>query len=137
VPRRFTFGLTGLLLVLAGCGPDDGRLSVSGKITFQGEPLGHGAIEFLYTGDRRGAASGAMIKDGKYVVPKEHGLQPGVYRVVITSPPTSEVSKAAPGMGTPRTGPPPDRIPVSFNTESEVTIEVKPGQPNTFDFTIP
>jgi hypothetical protein len=137
VRRCLAFAPIGLLLALAGCAADDGRLSVSGEISLQGAPLSHGSIEFLYTGDRKGAAGGAMIKDGKYVVPKEHGLQPGVYRVVITSPPTSETSTEAPGMGKPRTGPPPDRIPAAFNTESEVTVEVKPGQPNVFDFKIP
>ena len=88
------FSLSATLLVavalLAGCGSKDkdpyGRRPLSGTITFQGELLESGVIDFLPTGDGHGAGARAMIQVGKYAVPREQGLLPGQYRVVIVSP---------------------------------------------------
>ena len=123
------------LVSLLGCearGPQ--RFPVSGRILFKNEPLEHGSIQFLTTSGPPGPASGAVIKDGRYTIPREQGLEPGVYRVVISS--TVEVKKLPPGW----TGSPPteERLPSAYSsaTKGTITIEVTPDGSHEFDFSI-
>jgi hypothetical protein len=124
-----------LLVVAAGCGKDSGgRRAVSGSVTFQGQPLDHGAIQFLTSGAVPSAASGAVIRDGRFRIPAEHGLEPGAYRVLITSPvPLSEVPEGS--MDTPLTH---ERIPPEYSSaeRGQATVEVKAQRNNTFEFNI-
>jgi hypothetical protein len=124
------------LALSTGCNSDDGRLEVSGKITFKSAPLDSGTIVFV-SADGRSQAS-AVITGGAYRIPKPQGLAAGTYKVSITSPdgktPDADPN-APPGPGGNFASK--DRIPKAFNTESKVEVEVKKGDPNVFDFTIP
>jgi len=80
-----------LSLLLFGCG-DDGlgkRYSVSGTVTYKGQPLEKGAISFYATGEgaeARGAAG--VITDGQYTLSTQSegdGAFPGDYLVVISA----------------------------------------------------
>lgn len=128
------------LTILGGCAEAEdpyGRLSLSGTITFQGEPLDAGVIDFLPTASDTTAGARAMIQDGSYTVPSSQGLMPGVYRVVITS---AEDNSTGPPVGPPGMEMPPlgvERIPAEFNTASEKTVEATKSGDNVFDFTIP
>ena len=124
----------------AGCAdPDDpyGRLALSGTITFEGQPLDEGLIDFLPAESGRGAGARAMIRDGRYTIPSHQGVTPGTYRVVITSaePIMSQPTDGTPAKALPLPGK--ERIPPEFNTESQHTIEATAGDENSFDFTIP
>jgi hypothetical protein len=127
--------MTALLLVLtAGCGKDEGRRSVSGSVTFQGQPLDRGAIQFLTTGATPSAVSGAVIQDGRFRVPAEHGLEPGTYRVLITSPvPLYEVPAGS--MLSPPTR---ERIPPQYSSAEKgwAVVEVPAEGPAAFEFNI-
>jgi hypothetical protein len=63
--------------VTFGCG--DGRAVVSGRITFNGEPVSRGAITLVPT-DGKGQTSGSPIEGGTYRIP---GVAPGEKAVQI------------------------------------------------------
>ena len=133
--------LAGLLAAfpsLSGCGNQSGpdRQPVSGSVTFEGGPLDQGTIQFTPTGTS-GIGSGAAISDGRYTIPQDKGLPPGQYRVMIFS---AKLDADASEMAV--VGPPgsaelmPERIPPEYNALSEITVEVRSGEDNQFDFTI-
>jgi hypothetical protein len=132
-------GLAVLLVVAAGCGgPKDphGRLPLSGTVTFQEQPLDAGTIEFLPLDPNNRFSARTMIAAGKFQVPREQGLPPGTYRVLITSPTQNE---SAEPVGPPGFKMPPlatERIPAQYNKDSKKTVEVKADVENSFDFDI-
>lgn len=136
-PFATLIGLLVMLPVLCGCGRSDGpvRYPVMGTITFRGEPLDQGTIQFTPTANR-GIGSGAIVSNGEYSLPREKGLPAGEYRVMIFSADL----EAAPIQ--PEDGPPgsaklmPERIPPEYNSQSKITREVEPGEENKFDFDI-
>ena len=135
--RFFTFTLTALGACLsAGCGKTDARCEASGAITFNGKPLDSGTIVFV-SSDGKSQAS-ALIAGGAYQIPKAQGVPPGKYRISISSP-DGKTPDADPNAlpGPSGNFASKDRIPKAFNSESKHEVEVKTGDPNRFDFTIP
>jgi hypothetical protein len=124
------------LLTAGGCGAEAGsRRAVSGTVTFNGAPLDRGTITFTATSDSGGERGGALIDNGKYELPAAHGLEPGTYRVEISSPEESTSSAEDYAAGNmPLTNP--DRIAAEFNTESSLTVEVTSSGPNEFNFAV-
>jgi hypothetical protein len=139
-PRRLLL-VVALLLVAGGCGDSaGGRQEISGTVTLRGQPLDEGVIEFHPLDDpspgQPVTKSGAMINDGKYLIPKAHGLVPGKYRVVISSG-----EKKGPRLGAGDPGPKSifskERIPPDYNLKTKQVVEVKRGGRNKFDYVIP
>jgi hypothetical protein len=67
------------MLLAGGCGdPTGGRQRISGPVTWKRMPLDEGVIEFHAQGDAAPGhvrtRSGALIKDGRYLIPKDKGL---------------------------------------------------------------
>ena len=121
--------LTLLIVNLPGCGEEsDGlpREAVSGTVTLDGQPLAEGSIQMLPVNAKDGQTGGAIIKNGKYSIPRSQGLVPGTYNVTIDMP---SLSGAAPDSGPP--GPmqaadlPKNLIPAEYNTRSALTAEAK------------
>src|SRR5438552_12289401 len=115
-------GIVLLMIVLPGtfgCGPaadPHGRLGLKGTVTFQGQPLDLGSIRFLPL-ENQELNAGALIRHGKYEVPREQGLLPGTYRVEISAP------EQGPPPGPPGADvvePARDRIPAEFNLDSRL-----------------
>jgi hypothetical protein len=135
-PLPFLAGALALLLC-AGCADGPKRSEVAGKVTFQGQPLDEGLIEF-HPLDGQGTKSGALVYKGEYKIPRSKGLSPGRYKVTIVggdgAPTTgnAEPSERRPGFVPGRT----ERIPPEYNTNSNVIREVKDSA-HTFDFNIP
>ena len=131
-----------LAVLLAGCGdPTGGRQAISGTITLKGKPLGEGVIEFFPQGDsvsQLATKSGALIKDGKYQIPKDKGLTPGRYKVVITAGDrnTPDLPADAPP-GPTKTVLSKERIPEDYNVNTKQFVEVTTTGPNQFDYAIP
>lgn len=129
------FSLMALVAALVpGCGPGDPRLAVSGTVTFKGQPLDQGRIEFHPPGNQ-GTMSGATIQDGRYEIPRDKGLAPANYEVRIYSydkkggnTGTGDVPGEA-GLGFK------ERIAKKYNAASTLKADVKPGQ-TTFDFSV-
>ena len=99
---------------VVGCGPSSDRLEVGGAVSLDGTPLDSGSIRFSSIGEgQKLVSTGALVKDGEYLVPQEKGLPPGKYRVEITSPemnaPPVMVRESPGSRGYPTE---PERIPV-------------------------
>ena len=76
------------LLMLAGCGRDDGpqRFALSGSVTFGGQPLPAGAIVFEPDTSRGNQGPGAVtsIRDGHYATEPGKGTVGGPHIARIT-----------------------------------------------------
>ena len=125
-----------LLVASSGCGPKTDRLQISGDISLDGSPLDQGAIEFLLNEGEKLLSSGAVIKDGKFFIPREKGLPPGTYHLSISSadtegPKVLSAPRQQGGIPVYR-----DRIPSKYNSDSQETIEVTPSGDNHFVFDI-
>jgi hypothetical protein len=128
------FSLMALLVALVpGCGPGDPRLGVSGTVTFKGQPLDQGRIEF-HPPENKGTMSGAVIQNGRYEIPRDKGLNPATYEVRIYSYDekggTAGAIPGEAGLGFK------ERIAKKYNgPPSTLKAEVKPGH-TTFDFSV-
>ena len=120
------------LVLLAGCGPGDPRLAVSGTVTFKGQPLNQGRIEF-HPPENKGTMSGAVIQNGRYEIPRDTGLAPATYEVRIYSYDEKGATAAGipgePGLGFK------ERIAKKYNAASTLKADVKRGN-TTFDFSV-
>ena len=134
-PRALVLPLAVLAAAAAGCGGGDGlpRQSVSGKVTFGGQPLEKGTIQFVPDDPnmKDPTSGGAPILDGSYAIGSEMGLVPGKYKVSISSPTGGAAQGDAPGSASAM---PKELIPSQYNTASTLSADVKAGQSNTFDF---
>lgn len=70
-------------LVGTGCGGPSPIL-LSGKVTFEGEPVSQGSISFVKEGGEGKGITGAPISNGKYQLDEKRDLQPGTYKVMIS-----------------------------------------------------
>jgi len=132
--RSVLFPLLGLVgLISAGCGGGSGDApalyNVEGTVTFAGEPVETGRIQFR-ADEGAGTAYSAEITNGKYKLE----TVPGKMKIEITA------SRAVPGkMGeaaSPDEQPQPVMemyIPAKYNTASTLTAEVTKGD-NTIPF---
>ncbi|MEI6240413.1 MAG: hypothetical protein WCR51_08480 [Planctomycetia bacterium] len=116
-PGSLIGALLATALVLAGC--REPKASVEGTVTFEGQPLRKGAIQFLPTdGNYRKAASVAVI-DGRYGIP---ALMPGEKRVSVQ------------GVKNESYGPEPQPLPENLEG-NRATVVLRPGH-NTFDVSL-
>ena len=127
------FSLMALVAALVpGCGPGDPRLAVSGAVTFKGQPLDQGRIEF-HPPKNNGTMSGAVIQNGRYEIPRDKGLAPATYEVRIYSYDqkggTAGAIPGEAGLGFK------ERIAKKYNADSTLKADVKSGQ-TTFDFSV-
>lgn len=125
-------------VLISGCGGGTNRLGISGTVNFKGKPLDTGIITFTPVSSETPTQGSAMITAGKYSISREQGLQPGKYRVSISSPDGKTPdggSDAIPGP----TGnfASVERIPAEYNQKSKHEVEVKKGDKNSFDYSIP
>lgn len=121
--------LASSLLVITGCGgapadqPDVG--TVSGVVTLDGSPLPNATVVFN-PADGEGRSSSSTTDDsGRYVLSytaKIFGAKVGKHKVSITTEANSEESESKSA-----------QIPSKYNTETELEVEVKPGE-NDFPF---
>jgi hypothetical protein len=81
VPASLVAGVLGLLLAGAGCGSADRPIDIRGKVTFQGQPVAEGMVQFNETKTGHGAEV-PLGPDGTY----EAKLPAGTYTAVILPP---------------------------------------------------
>jgi hypothetical protein len=125
-------GLVGLLLVIgSGCGGGPQNEAVSGSVTWKGQPLDQGTIEFVPAG--QGVPVGGVILNGRYQFLSTPGVPPGTYQVRISSrkgkasrPDIADFEMSDPTVK--------EQIPAKYNVKTELKAEVKRGGGNTFDF---
>lgn len=132
-----TLGLAFLIVTLtfceSGCSKSDGKVGVKGKISFKGTPLDKGSIEFHPVSPDLKSFSGATIENGAYAIPAEKGLQPGEYKVMISSADQEGATEEVPGESNQLAK---DRIPPEYNVNTKLTVTLESGKENTFDVEI-
>jgi hypothetical protein len=86
---RIPVGAVTLLTLIMGCQPPDRPVEVKGKVTFKGEPVAEGMVQFF--DDKTGRGGEATIgADGTY----QTTLPPGSYAVLIIPPMITRPSKS-------------------------------------------
>jgi hypothetical protein len=124
-----------LCVAIAGCSKPEysgaKRFPLSGKVTYEGQPIDVGSISFLpLEGNQR--VSGGYIMNGEYSVPEAQGANPGKHRIEIrwqkltgkkTRDPHSEDVTEQRAEG----------LPPKYHKDSELTAEVSANQ-TKFDF---
>lgn len=118
-------------LVCSGCGGGDGLTAVSGAVTYDGQPVAKGAINFA-PADGNGPTAAAIIADGKYSTK----IMPGKKKVRIESFKVVGQRRLHPND---TTSPPIDiqeqTLPARYNTKSELAREIASGV-RTCDFAL-
>jgi hypothetical protein len=119
-----------LTAALAGCTGDGvQRAEVSGTVTFNGQPVKEGSINFFPTDGTKGPEAGGAILDGKYHIPQAKGPVVGKHRVELrafqktgrriqdpTAPPGTLTEEIA------------NVFPLEFNTNSTLIRDVQAGK---------
>lgn len=114
---------------LCGCEKANARRAVSGTVTFKNVALDTGSLAFLSPDGRQ--VGGAMIRDGKFDVPAEMGLEPGTYKVSVSSP--KGVGERTPEqVAAGASAPAKEQIAPEYNVRTKLTIEVTAKGPNEF-----
>ena len=134
--RILLVGMAAMLTpALAGCFGGDGpeRVSVSGRVTFQGEPVREGEIRFMPTADSSAPIVIEPFSDGRYATTISGGVPVGRFRVEIRSFDPDSPVPTGPGM--------PQRmqlLPEKYNKNSELEeFTVPPGSGSiTKDFNL-
>jgi hypothetical protein len=124
-------------IALAGCADPKNRQQVTGEVTFKGQPIEDGIINFAPM-DGQETGDGAQIVKGKYIIPREKGLSPGKYTVrIYAGNGQSGEGNASPDPPSAAPGQSRTRIPAAYNDQSKIIKEVTKGGSNNFDFNIP
>ncbi|WP_428304062.1 hypothetical protein [Lacipirellula sp.] len=125
------------LSAITGCNSaGSGRAAISGKVTFDGQPLKSGEIVFEPQGT--GRLGIAQIIDGAYQMPAQQGPTPGKYLVRITANrPTGKAASPAADPSGRSTGVAYEQyIPVKYNEKSTTTVEVTAEPTAVHDFAL-
>jgi len=117
-----------VLAAASGCGrrsDDVPRATISGTVTYQGQPVVSGQIRFVPTGTPPRPVNGTVIREGKYQAALWGGVPVGACRVEI------EAWRLIPNASADRLGggkPPAEQfLPAKYNEKSELTLTIKPG----------
>lgn len=118
------------LIVLAGAlhgcnargGPD--RVIVSGKVSYNGQPVHEGRLRFIPLAETTGPVSIAFIKDGSYSTADAGGVPVGHHRAEILAYDPAELASRQPGFGQPA---PRQLLPAKYNKNSQLSVEIAAG----------
>lgn len=116
------------LVLLLGCGKGLGTVPISGKVMYQGKPLGEGMVLYTPVDPNGRLARGALKPDGTFVLTTNaaDGAMPGEYKVVVEA---LAPHPGEPGRGdTPADAPPPpierpSRIPPKYGRAEETPLQ--------------
>lgn len=117
-----------------GCGGTDPKApklyTVSGTVTFNGQPLKDAAMVFRTTDGKHSA--GAQVKDGKFTTKIAAGTSKVQINALVDSP-DGKFREENPGERVPVKV---ELIPKKYNSETTLTVDVKADTSNvTFDLT--
>jgi hypothetical protein len=120
------------LVIAAGCRGNSGpeRISVSGKVTFQGQPVEDGQIRFVPQAGTIAPVTIEAIKKGVYDTVGSGGVPVGTHRVEIRGYDPKEPAPKGPG-----SPPRKQRLPAKYNSSTQLEITIPPGsRPIVKDF---
>ena len=119
---------------LTGCGQSGGpeRAVLTGKVTYQGQPVEDGKIRFLPIGDTKTPMWGAYICNGTYEAYGKGGVPVGTHKVEILAYHVRAGAAQSANSSDPLQGLPTTKqyLPEKYNsrTELEITIDSGSGQ---------
>ncbi|MEO0529980.1 MAG: hypothetical protein AAF266_05300 [Planctomycetota bacterium] len=119
------------LVPFAGCRDPNGRQSISGEITFDGQPLPSGQMSLRPF--ESGPSAAGRIKDGKFMLPADKGPVPGKYLVSIESMQPTGRTVGLTGTAL-KVEEMQQVVPDEYNAGSQLVIEVTGDGENHFDF---
>jgi len=133
----FTVHVTLCVFLFSGCNSEDSnRASVSGTVSFNGEPLSDGSIVFIPHGGNGGPSAGGTIRNGKYSIPNKKGPVVGMNRVEISSVrETGRMVTVGSGPGATEMAERIQFVPTRYNEDSQLIEDLKPGR-NEIDFAL-
>ncbi len=117
-------------LALVGCnGSTDGRLQITGEVTYDGQPLPDGYL--ILQPLSGGSFAGAPIKKGKFTVGGKRGPKPGKYQIVIEARrETGKMISTDPDFPEQQEPETEQYLPERYNERSELTEDLSPD--NTY-----
>jgi len=130
---RQTFFCVGGVLFLLGCqSGEPPRYELSGQVTFNGQPVPLGTIEFIPDESRgnRGPGTSAGIANGQYKTPRGQGTIGGPHKVRITG----YDGQVKPVPGAPGEQTMPANPPLFADVELQVDLPLANAQ---MDFVVP
>jgi hypothetical protein len=132
--RRLLAAALVVLALLPGCGP--ARAPLQGTVSYDGAPIDNGTISFIPEGAEGPARPKAAtrITNGQYAFEPNFGPFPGKYKVEITwDQKTGRRISTGDADSRDETK---QILPSKYNTQTELTAEVKRGQ-TKLDFNLP
>lgn len=114
-----------IALTAIGCGKSGvERIYVSGKATYDGQPIEIGQIRFVPMSPATGPVTIERIEDGQYATKTTGGVTPGTHRVEMRMYDSHEYETAPRVAGSPSVK---QLLPDKYNRNSELTLTVDPG----------
>lgn len=122
--RLITLAAMVALLPLAlGCGDGMNRVGMSGKVTYDGQPVVDGLIRFVPKAGTEMPLTVEPIKDGRYNTSTSGGVPAGSYKVDIRAFHPDDPVPMGPGAPGRR-----QLLPPKYNNQTELEITLEPGQ---------
>jgi len=143
--HRLGVAAAGMMLTVfaGGCGGGDvkshARVSVSGTVTLDGQPLDNAVILFVPFPEVNGPTASAGIVEGKFQLSTDAGPAAGKHRVQIESTdhggiaPDDEAALAEMAAGK-RKLPKTVKIPAIYNSRTKLEKTITADSPNEFTF---
>ncbi len=125
--------LAGFSIPGCGAGISADRAAVKGTVTFNGQPIKKGRINFVPAEDNKGPASGGVILDGKYDSPAEMGVAVGKNMVEIRAPEETGKKTKNP-YGDDEIPEVTEVIPDSYNLATTLEANIETGKDNEANF---
>lgn len=117
------------LVTLIGCdNAGKGRVVLTGKLSYRGEPLDVGEIRFIPESGTKAPLTIVPFRGGSYDSAITNGVPVGKYRVEITAMRSSTAAKSKMVNGDELPVPAGEVLPAKYNTKSELTEDVTSGE---------
>jgi hypothetical protein len=124
--RRWQVAVLLAVLLSAGCNSRPATVGLRGEVSFDGQAVAWGKIDFVPADGTPGASACSPVDAGRYEIPARWGLLPdGVYEVRIVAfrkagkKETNRVERGGPPVETAE-----NFIPDTYNTRSTLRIRV-------------
>jgi hypothetical protein len=133
-PKCFCVVVACALLAVSGCSDPLGGVElgqVSGKVTLDGQPLAEAVVNFTPTDGKTKGSTGTTDASGNYTlryITGYDGAAVGTHTVEIRKVEIIPITGGEEPEYEER-----QVVPAAYNSKTELTAEVKPGE-NTFDF---
>lgn len=124
-PLHIRFAIPLIAIAVAGCGKSGiERVHVSGKATYDGQPIEIGQIRFVPVSPATGPITIDRIENGQYETATTGGVTVGTHRVELRAYDSHEYETAPRVAGSASVK---QLLPDKYNRKSELTLGVKSG----------